>query len=190
MTRSATFRRRMLAPRHIASALITCVALVGFTAHASAQSGRFSLEGRGGMTFATGDFSGTAGAGSGFAAGLDAMYNLIPALTTYAGLSRDEFDGGFSSTGGQLGVKFLPMPRGSFMPWVAGGVLGQRLDVDGATSDFEVGLEAGAGADIEVTPMFTLSPGIRYRSYDAGFGAGQISPRYFAVALGAHLHIR
>jgi len=171
-------------------ALLTCASLLAIAAAARAQTGRMSIEGRGGMTFPTGDFNGLSGAGSGFAAGLDALYNIIDPLSVYAGFSRDEFDGGFSSMGGQAGLKFMPKRYGTVLPWVTGGVLGQRLDVSGAQSGLELGFEAGAGADFELTPMFSLTPGVRYRAYDAGIGAGQVSPRYFVATIAAHLHVR
>jgi hypothetical protein len=165
------------------------LALTLTPAAAAAQSGRVSLEGRGGIAMPRGDLR-NGGAHSGFAAGLDLMHSLTPWLSAYVGVSRDEFDGGFSSSGGQLGAKLVPGVWGSTTPWLNAGMLGQKMTAGNAESDFGLGIEAGAGADFAVTNRFSLTPAVRYRSYDAGFNASELAARYWVMTLGAHLHLR
>lgn len=164
------------------------LALVGIPAMASAQTGRISLEGRGGLAFPTDDLE-DLGADAGFAAGLDLMYNVNPWLTLYGGGSRSEFDGGFSSTGLQAGAKLIGLENASVLPWVAGGVLAQTLRANGEESDMEVGFEAGAGADFAVSDRFSLTPSVRYRNFDASVNGSDLSTQFFVVSLGAHLHL-
>jgi hypothetical protein len=170
--------------------VVVGLALATAPAAASAQSGRVSLEGRGGIAVPRGDLS-DGGANSGFAAGLDLMYSLSPWLTGYVGASRDEFDGDFSSSGFQLGGKVIPGVYGSTTPWFNLGLLGQQMTVGSEESDMELGFEGGAGADFAISNRFSLSPAVRYRTYDAVFDDNtEFTARYFVLTLGAHLHLR
>jgi hypothetical protein len=174
--------------KHAATAIIA-LALLSATSAARAQTGKVALEGRGGMAFPTGDLS-RGGASSGMAAALDLIYNVRPWFSGYVGASRDEFDGDFSATGLQAGGKFIAHRDGTMLPWASAGLLWQKLNTDGADSDMELGFEAGLGADFAITDRFSLTPGVRYRSFNAGFTPGEITARYWVVALGAHLHLR
>jgi len=158
-------------------------------AAAAAQSGRVSLEARGGVAIPRGDLR-NGGAHSGFAAGLDLMHSMAPWLSAYVGVSRDEFDGGFSSSGAQLGGKIVPGVWGSTTPWLNVGVLGQKMTAGRAESDFGFGVEGGAGADFALTNRLSLTPALRYRTYDAAFNAAELSARYWVMTFGAHLHLR
>jgi len=172
------------------NAFFASLILTALTAgSAMAQTGRVALEGRGGFTLPQNSLKAD-GASSGFSAGLDVMYNLHRHFTGYAGVSRNEFDGEFSSQGMQAGLKILPLAGSSVLPWVSAGAIGQKLNAGGANSDLGIGLEAGGGADFEVSPQFTITPGVRYRAYTAGFDVGEISAHYLTVMLGAHLHLR
>jgi hypothetical protein len=166
-----------------------CVALLMMAGAVEAQTGKLSLEGRGGIALPTGQLE-DGGASSGFSGALDLMYNLRPWLSAYGGVSRDEFDGDFSSTGLQAGAKLIMMEQGSVMPWANAGFLMQELETEGAESGLEPGFEGGLGADIAISPQFSLTPALRYRAYDAGFEPGEIEARYWLVSLGAHLHLR
>jgi len=173
-------------------ALITCIVLAHFatgSTGAQAQNGRLALEARGGFTLPRGDLE-ARGASSAFSAGLDAMYSFHPQFTGYVGVSRDEFDSDFSSQGMQAGLKIIPFREGTVLPWLSGGVVGQKLNTSGLASDMSLGFEGGGGVDFAISPQFTLAPGFRYRSYDAEFGSGTIATSYFTVMLGAHLHLR
>jgi len=170
-------------------AFCACAAMLMLAGAVEAQTGRLSLEGRGGLTLPTGQLE-DGGASSGFSAALDLMYNMRPWLSAFGGVSRDEFDGDFSSTGLQAGAKLIMMESGSVMPWATAGFLMQELEVDGAESGLEPGFEGGAGADIALSPRFSLAPAVRYRAYNAGILPGEIEARYFVVTLGAHLHLR
>lgn len=175
-------------------ALTTLSALFVLATAASAQTGRVSFEARGGLTSPQGDLE-DRNAGAGFAGGLDLMINMSPYFTLYAGGSRDHFDGGFSATGVQGGLKVIPTGYGNVLPWLSGGVIGMDLEVpDDIDAEFSAGWEAGAGADIAVSENFSLTPGVRYRSFNAEFERQLDEPdvrsRYWAFTLGLHLHTR
>lgn len=171
------------------SIIFAVVATIGLAGAANAQTGKISLEGRGGIAVPTGSLK-DAGASSGLAASLDLMYSVRPWLSIYGGGSRDEFDGNFSSTGVQAGAKIIPFRDGSMMPWMNFGALGHKFNSGGADSSMELGVEAGVGADFAITDRFSLSPGVRYRTYNATITPGEVNARYFVWALGAHLHLR
>jgi hypothetical protein len=165
------------------------------TGDVAAQTHRLSLEGRIGATIPTGDLSdGEAGAGLSLAA--EAMYSFSPILTGYIGISRDAFScddddfcDGATSGGLQGGLKFLLAREGSMLPWVRLGLIGQSLDLGEVDSDMSLGFEAGGGIDIDVSPRFTIVPGIHYRAYSPDFdGERDIDVRYFVLSLGGHLH--
>ena len=174
----------------------TALAAVFAAGSASAQTlERFSLEGRLGITFPSGDLS-DAGYGSGFALGLDGIYNFTPALSAYAGLSRHNFscdedeacEDGAVAGGFQGGLKLLLRREGNVLPWARGGLIGQTLDPNGETSDLGLGFEVGAGADIGITPRFSVVPALQYRSFSADFGESDVTAGWFALTLGGHLH--
>ncbi|MCI0437194.1 MAG: hypothetical protein L0271_26690, partial [Gemmatimonadetes bacterium] len=106
--------------RRLYSAII-CATLLGFAAAAEAQTGKVSLEGRGGFTVPRSELA-RAGASNGFASAIELMYSVHPAVSIYGGVSRDEFDGEFSSTGFQSGAKLILTRDGSFMPWAGAGL--------------------------------------------------------------------
>ena len=169
--------------------VVAALGLVMVPVAAEAQSGKVSLEGRGGIAIPRGELS-RGGANSGFSAGLDLMYSMTPWFSGYVGGSRDEFDGGFSSSGLQLGGKIIAGGSDTTTPWFNLGLLGQKMTARGAESDRELGFEGGAGADFAISQQFSLTPAVRYRTYDAGFSSSSLSARYFVLSLGAHLHLR
>lgn len=185
--------------RTIACAAALCgTTLMMGAAEAAAQASRFSVEGRLGMTFPTGDLS-DVGAESGLALGADLMYTFTPSLTAYAGLSRDAFscdedeeegcEDDLTSSGFQAGLKFLLTREGRALPWLRAGILGHSLDTNGSDSDMGIGFEAGAGADLDVSPRWAIVPALHIRSYSPDFdGDDDISATWLALTLAAHLH--
>jgi hypothetical protein len=174
--------RRGLAP-------IGLLALL-FAAPAMAQSGRLALEGRGGIAVPVGDLRDEMSAGTGFSAALDLMYSFSPLFTAFLGGNRDEFDGGFSSTGLQGGVRIMPMRDVRALPWVSAAVTGQELSANGFDYSFGIGFEGGAGLDVAVSERFSLAPSVRYRTYEADLDRHEIGVRSVTIALGAHWTFR
>lgn len=180
----------------IASSAVVAVALAASNAQAQ-DSRRISLEGRLGVTFPSGDVS-DAGGGSGYELGADFMYTFTPALTGYIGVSRHSFscdedegpcEDSFASSGFQAGLKYLFSREGRALPWLRAGLLGQSLDVGPEDSDFGLGLEAGAGLDVDVSHRLALVPAFYYRTYSADVdGGGDVSVNWFSLTLAAHLH--
>jgi opacity protein-like surface antigen len=161
-------------------------------AAAQAQSGRFALEVRAGAAMPGGQLQ-DAFAETGFSISADAMLNLSRRFTAYGGLSLDEFGcngscDGPTSQGFQTGLKFLFMPEGRVLPWIRGGLIGQRLETDSWT-DLSFGYEAGAGADIAFSPRWSVVPHVRYRDYNAEWPSGfGLNARWLTLGVGAHYH--
>jgi opacity protein-like surface antigen len=163
---------------------------------ADAQTGQVSIEARPGVTLPTGDLS-DAGAGAGLSLGADLMYTFVPALTAYVGLSRDAFScdddqpcsEDINSNGVQGGLKLLFAREGTALPWARAGVMGQRFEVGDSDTDMQLGFEAGAGVDIDVSPSFALVPAVGFRTYGADLDNGSdIDARWFNLTLGGHIH--
>lgn len=154
-----------------------------------AQTGRISLEGRGGFAVPTGELK-DIGAETGLSIGADLMYNLTPRFTLYAGASRDAFGSGISASGVHGGVKLLARRDGTVLPWLSAGLLGQELETADVESGLEFGLEAGVGADLALTDRFSLTPAVRYRRFGADFATVPVDASWFTFALGAHWHLR
>lgn len=171
---------------------MAAAALMSASADLHAQRGRFALEARAGAAMPTGHLE-DAFAETGFSISADAMLNLTRRFTAYGGLSLDEFgcDGpcdGPTSQGFQTGLKFLFTPEGRVLPWIRGGLIGQRLETDSKT-DLSFGYEAGAGADIAFSSRWSVVPHIRYRDYDAEWPSGLgLTARWLTLGVGAHYH--
>ena len=169
--------------------LLVCAALL-VAAPVSAQNGRVALEGRGGIAVPVGDLRDEMSAGTGFSVALDLMYRFSPLFTGFLGGNRDEFDGGFSSTGLQGGVRITPLREASVLPWLSGAVTGQELSANEFDYNLDIGFEGGAGLDVALSERFSLAPGVRYRTYQADLDGHEIGANSFTFALGAHWTFR
>jgi hypothetical protein len=167
--------------------LVTPVVLALVTAAASSASAQLSISARGGGGIPVSAFAQGAegseeeislgGASSGFGMGLDATLTLSSRLGLYAGFDKVQFgcgeascgtDGGYTLSGISAGVQMSPIRSRFFRPWVRGGVTFGALDgTHGATgrklsSDRAPGFEVGAGVNIPVLGILSLSPQVRY----------------------------
>ena len=168
-----------------------------FAAPALAQQSRVSVEGRMGAGLPAGELE-DIGAESGLSVGADVMYSFSPAVTGYAGLSHDRFgcdegngnacDDRLISSGFQTGLKFLLSSSSTGLPWIRAGLIGQDLDTGQTESDLSLGVEAGAGIDINVGPNFLIVPAIQARGYSADMGPGDVDVRYLVFSIGGHVH--
>ena len=185
------------------TALAFAVALSGTLAAAPA-SAQISLEGRGSLQYPTGDFGDGAKSEAGL--GLDVFFNVSPALSIYAGYTRDQFgcdqcgnDDGWSTNGLEAGAKLLFAREGSILPWARVGGVWQRLEIDAdgseANSDRELGLQVSGGLDIPLGEVLSFSPAIRYQTWTADFEPvpGLITAEqevsFLALDLGLHVHL-
>jgi hypothetical protein len=180
---------------HSAGALLLAC-LLSLPCAASAQAGRTSFEARIGATFPTGELEDN-GLDTGLALGADVMYSLSPMLTAYAGASRDAFKCDRSedecardywSGGFQAGLKYLLQRTGDALPWVRGGLIGQKMDIGPRDSDLSLGFEVGGGIDFDISPQLALAPALHFRRYEADFGPGDLTVSYLTLSVGVHFH--
>lgn len=162
---------------------------LAFGTGVSAQTGKVSLEGRGGFAVPTGELK-DIGAETGLSVGADLMYSFSPRFTGYIGANRDAFGNDISAMGVNGGVKLIALRDGSVLPWLNAGIIGQQLESGDVDSGMEVGLEGGIGADIALSESFSLTPSARYRSFSADFTTAPVSANWFTFGLGAHWHVR
>lgn len=172
--------------RIIGSAALAAACSVLLPGEASAQ---WALEGRLGATMPTGDLSDLEQtAGLGVAAEL--MYTFQRNLSVYGGVGHHRFtcdgcDDDFSTTGLASGLKYILSSTSDALPWVRGGLMLHRPEVDGDTGDWGLGVDAGVGLDWHVAPSFYLVPALRFNSY----GSENLTLSYFMIDLGAHIHL-
>jgi len=193
--------------------VLFCVTALGFLAlpvrPVSAQS-RPAVEIRGGLNLPVGDFSDPPGVAAesdaGFAA--DLIVPVNPRFSVYGGIGRELFGcdgcGGndkLRTTGLEAGLKFLFRREGSVLPWLKAGAIYHKMTirVDGVEgdSDWGLGFQAAAGADIPLGAVLSFSPALRYQTYTAKFqpfGLDFLAPRndvsFLSLDLGLHIHLR
>lgn len=122
----------------------------------------------------------------GYGSELTVGYQFMPSVGAYVGWTwyhfdvDDSSDQGFSDfgvedTGYAFGLRFSPPFRTDLAPWIiAGGVL-DHVEFEGddlvATkgSDHTLGWEVGGGVTWRINRTLTLTPGVRYRSFESEF---------------------
>jgi len=169
--------------------LIRLAVILGIVAGATtAEAQLFYIGLRGGAGIPTGSFTDSAGgtaenrvlagAKTGFGYGLDLGVNLGP-LGVYAGFDKIKFDCEEQvcpaetnyklqgvSAGLRVSVPFFPLVK----PWAKAGVTFNELEADftggGSSPQFSTertpGYEIGAGLDIPLARIFSLTPQVRY----------------------------
>lgn len=167
-----------------------------------ANAQQISLEGRGALTFPTGDFGDVADGGAAF--GGDVFVNLSHSLSIYGGYQYEMFDcagcdgDGFTSSGFEAGAKFLMNRESGVLPWARVGAIFNKLDYEEgsfeAESDRSIGLQASVGLDIPLGETLSFSPALRYQAWTADFGAipevlgSEVDMRSFSLDFGLHVH--
>jgi hypothetical protein len=185
------------ATRFIAiAALLTASA----TALQAQETGTFSLELRGGAGLPTKDL-GTADLNTGVNLEFTANVQVMPHLALYAGwdwanfaLKQDIGDyADVEDTGYAFGARFFAPSLGPVTPWLrAGGVYdhieleGDDDDVDILSADHTLGWEAGAGAAIALGSSWSLTPGVRYRTFSPELDEldGEVDMSYLTIDIG------
>lgn len=166
---------------------IIAIATLSLAAAATPASGQwisFGLRGTGSIptgSFAEDQSSTDAtlieGAKNGFGYGLDASVGVGP-IGVYAGFDHIKFDcqtatcrtdGTYTLQGVTVGAKLIPPMLGAFHPYVKAGVTFQDLKggYSGGSSnrletDHSPGYEIGAGADLQVMGLVSITPQVRY----------------------------
>jgi hypothetical protein len=167
-----------------------------------ANAQQISFEGRGALTFPTGDLGDVADGGAGF--GADVFVNLNPSVSVYGGFQYEMFDcagcdgDGFTTNGFEAGAKFLMNRESGVLPWARVGLLYNKADYEEGSveieSDRSLGLQAAVGLDIPLGETLSFSPALRYQAWTADFGAipdvlgSEQSMRSFSLDFGLHVH--
>jgi hypothetical protein len=144
----------------------------------TAQS-RWSLEARGGASFATQDF-GDADLGVGFGFEGTAAYRFMPHLSAFAGWGWNQFsadqsfagsDVHFEETGYTFGLRFIhPFGTSKLNYLIEGGGLYNHIEVENNSGDIitdsghGLGWQIGAGLAIPLGDRWRLTPSVRFRS--------------------------
>lgn len=180
--------------RHLMKA--AAIALAGSLAWAGSAEAQqpvpISLEVRPGVTFPLGDLS-DADASSGFSVAGDVFFGLFERFSIYGGYAWHQFRfddpvEDVTAQGPRGGVKVLfPMP-GDALPWVRGGLSYSTSDGLAGDPDGEVGLEFGGGVDYRLSPRFSLSPSLHYKTFSQDVGTDDVNVSYLTLGLGAHFH--
>lgn len=191
---SETMKKIRPAPGRLPSPslLLALGALCAFAGDADAQVS-FAAEGRAGVTFPRGDLS-EGGADAGTTLGAEVLATFRPNLTAYVGFQRHAFecddgctfDDNPKSTGVGVGLKYIVHDPGDVLVWGRAGIDANTLSIGGTSSDREIGIELGAGADLRIVPRLHVVPRFGFISHGAGNG---LTASFFTVGLGAHYHI-
>jgi len=159
---------------------LAALTLAGSAAPHALQAQDVSLELRGSLTKALGDFGDVATSDAGL--GADLIVQASPNLSIYGGYGRDMFgreggddDDNYNSQGFEAGAKLMAAREGGIIPWLRGGLTLHKLTIEDGGADIEsdrnLGFQIGAGVDIPLGDVLTFSPGVRYQNYDAEFDA-------------------
>ena len=149
----------------IAFGILASLAAAG--AHAqSAPTTPFSIEPRAGLSIPVGDTGEDVEVGLALSA--DVIFQSTPQLGIYAGYNHNTF--AFKDTdeadaqikGFDAGVRFSFAPMSGFTPFVKAGVLFQKEAISGdggsLEGDNQLGFQAGAGADVPISPRLSFTP--------------------------------
>ena len=185
------------------SALL-CIPLVfGATIPAAGQlAGRAGtpllVEGRVFAGFPTGDFGEGDDLETGVGFGVEAAYNVTPAIAVFAGYSRLRFgvEGGgdfdFVDSGVNAGLRYTLPVVGSLVPYLRGGLVYHELEIDTPEgsfgTDYGLGFDIGGGLAVPLSPRFSIQPSISYVAYSPEVDGADFDVSYFT--LGASLAYR
>jgi hypothetical protein len=161
---------------------------IAFSVPMNAEA-QWSVEGRLGSTLPTGEMADDMNQTAGLSFAADLMYTTSPNFTIYGGVGQHRFncdncDADVTSTGLDGGVKLLVGSDGRAMPWVRGGLMLHKPEIDDVDGDWGLGLDSGVGIDWSLNHTFTLVPAVRFNTYSPN----DTRLTYFTIDLGGHLH--
>ena len=185
--------------------LIAIAAAVAATPWPAAAQGRWSWELDAGPAIPTATLAG-ADLETGFGFGANVRYRLQPHLSAYAGwewhrFRTDDLLGAdalhVEDTGYTFGLRFEHPFRGRTAAWVRAGGLANHMELeldDDVVGDTGHGLgyEVGGGLAIPLGRRTTVTPGVRYRSFERHLevNGGTASGRLSYVTIGAGIAVR
>lgn len=179
-------------------AMAAVLALVAVDAQAQSP-GKFSLELRGGAALPTKEL-GPSDLNTGMNLEMTANLQVLPHLALYGGWDYGRFtlkqnlgvyeDG--DDTGYAFGARVFAPAIGKVTPWIRGGGVYDHIELEGNDSDQYVradhvlGWEAGAGAAVALGSQWSLTPGVRYRSFSPELTelGGKADVRYVTIDIG------
>lgn len=199
------------------AAAVLALSLAG-NAHAQVAGLPLSIEVRGGAAFPTGDDFGSdeAGAETGYGFGANVFVGLTPLLGIYGGYSQFEFgadvdavgldfdfpagaDVDYRDNGFNLGAQVTFSPLSSLSgvtPWLRGGATLREFEIEvedadvesSVSTDRDLGFEAGGGLNIPLGEVISVTPGVRYVSFDPEFDEDQpFEVRYIVADVGLQI---
>ena len=158
-------------------AALAAAAVFGVAEQAAAQVLPFAVEVRGGYAIPTGDLAEGDGIEDGLGFGANLQLSIMPMIGVYAGWERYSF-----------GVEDLDDASIVF-----GGAIYNSTEMEigdeSAESDSSVGFEVGGGVGIQLAPMFTLTPALRYRTHSSEFEGSDDSVSYLSIDVGLKVGI-
>jgi hypothetical protein len=178
------------------------LAALAMSSVAEAQYGRLplSLEVRGHVAFPTGDLANparvAADVGTGYGGAADLTFRLSPLFGIYGGVSGTQFetknsDQKLTDYGFDVGAK-LTLPTGTGLsPFLRGGAVFHQIRGEAGNQDIpyrdeEVGFEVGGGIVLPLGPTVSVTPTVRYVT----FNAGETNFNFSYIAAGAGLMFR
>ena len=177
--------------RRLACVAAVCAA-VAFAGPARAQSLLpFSVEGRAGLAFATGDLG--EDLSTGYVLGANVGFNLMPLITLYGGYSYITFDldddvpgagdATWNVSGFDAGAR-VNLPMIGFSPYVRGGVVYYESELSDLDGESNLGFQVGAGLDFPLGAVVSITPEVSYTQVDAGDVAGPDKTSFVRVDFG------
>lgn len=186
---------------------VLALAAVPFTGQdLSGQGLQAGVEARAGVAIPTGDFADAASLGIGLEGTV--LLAFTPMFSAYAGYAwnrfgcDDEFCGGgedvdFTDSGFNLGVRGSFITGGPFEPWVRAGIVFHSIELSASDDNVSASIESDRGTGFEIGGGFrygtaggiSITPGIRYTTYEAdmevpGFGSGEVEVTHLVLDLG------
>lgn len=159
------------------SVLITVILI--FTVYLARAQGRFAIELRPALSFATQDL-GDADLKTGFGFEGVLTYRFTNSAGAYAGWGWNRFaadqsfagsEADFEETGYVFGVQFNPtVGAGAFGLYVRAGAIVNHIEVENKAGDIKadsghgLGFQLGAGLDVGLGSNWQLRPGIKYQA--------------------------
>lgn len=172
----------------------------------SGQGLQAGVEGRAGVAIPTGDFADAASVGIGLEGTV--LLAFTPMFSAYAGYAWNRFgcddqfcdageDVDFTDSGFNLGVRGSFITGGAFEPWVRAGVVFHDVEISASDDNVSASIESDRGTGFEIGGGFrywtargiSITPGIRYTTYEAdievpGFGSEEVEVTHLVLDLG------
>lgn len=174
---------------------------LSFAGGAAAQESPLVVEAHGGAAIPVGSFAHGDRVGEGTSAGVSYGVDLaLPGggrVAPYVGFSQHRFgcvvagcnpDGRYVATGFQGGIRIVPLPGRSILPWVRLGAITTHVETDAlgganaGVSDLGFGGEVGVGVHIGGASQLALNPGVRLAAVNTKLPDGSTLRLRYLVA--------